>query len=173
VYEVQILERGVAMPSLPENLGPYNQFSFTAEATLVDGQPESGFGLIFHRQDGQNYYVFGINGNQAWSIWRLKDSQWIELRQLETESWSFDDHIHPAGETNVLQVEVIGDTFSLFVNNFRLWQYTDADEPIVQGQIGFYTASSVTAEEALTVVQFDNVEVVPIDELTVPAMTDG
>ena len=172
-YLVSVEEKGRAVPSTPEYIGEYSQFSYSVEATLIEGQAESGYGLVFHFQDSQNYYVFAVNGRQQWSIWRLREGSWQELRELPNETWTLAEAVRPAGETNLITIEVLEDTLNLFVNDVQLTQLTDIDATFTQGGIGFYTASSRTAENALARIEFDNVNLQPITDLTVPAMTDS
>ena len=172
-YLINLEANGRAIASYPENAGEYSRFSYSVEATLMDGQVESGYGLVFHRQDSQNYYVFAVNGMQQWSIWRLREGAWHELREIPNESWTYAEAVNPAGETNQITIEVLENTLNLFVNDVQLTQLTDTDATFTQGGIGFYTASSRTAENALAHIEFDNISLQPITDLTVPAMTDS
>lgn len=172
IYEITIEMSGRAISAHPKNLGKYDKFSYSAEAVLLDGQPESGYGLVFHRQDDENYYVFAVNGLQQWSIWRLEDGSWQELRALNNnETWTYSEAVLPPGEVNLLLIEVDGSTFNLFVNDKHLLKLADDEASFASGGVGFYVASSRTADEPLARIQFDNVELLPIDELTLPSMT--
>jgi hypothetical protein len=173
VYLVSIGEPNRAIAAYPERGGSYYDFSYEAEAALVEGPPESGYGLVFRRQDDENYYVFAINGLRQWSVWRLKDRAWHELRALPgDETWTSITAVMPSGELNRLRVEVIGSEITLYVNDQRLDSVTD--DTFASGGIGFYMASSRTAGAPLARVRFDNVDLIPLADSGVSSMTsDG
>lgn len=173
VYLVSIEEPDRAIAAYPERGGTYYDFSYEAEATLVEGQPESGYGLVFRRQDDENYYVFAINGLRQWSVWRLEDRAWHELRALPGgQTWTPADAILPSGELNRLRVEAVGPEITLYVNDRRLDSITD--DTFASGGIGFYMASSRTAGAPLARVRFDNLALTPLADSGVSSMTsDG
>jgi serine/threonine protein kinase len=170
-YEITVTMADRATSTIPKNLSRYERFSYTVDATLREGQPESGYGLIFHRENSENFNVFAINGLQQWSIWRLKAGMWQELRRLPNgETWTADPAIEPLGETNQLRVEAELGTFNLFVNDHLLTQITDPDVPATGGVVGFYVASTRSSAEALARVQFDNLALAPLSGLSHPSM---
>jgi hypothetical protein len=174
-YQITVQTPDRAVAAYPRNGYTYTNFIYQARGRLVEGQPESGFGLVFRRQDTQNYYVFAINGMQQWSIWRLVDGTWQELRNLpDDQTWTdAAEVIRPAGETNRLMVEARGPYIRPFVNDQPLLADGEiVDETFAEGGIGFYVASSRTAPDPLARVQFDNLTVTPLSG--VPSMTaDG
>jgi serine/threonine protein kinase len=173
VYLVSIEEPNRAIAAYPERGDTYYDFSHEAEATLIEGPTESGYGLVFRRQDDENYYVFAINGLRQWSVWRLEDRAWHELRALPGDkTWTPADAVLPSGELNRLRVEAIGPEITLYVNDQRLDSITD--DTFASGGIGFYMASSRTAGAPLARVRFDNVALTPLADSGVSSMTsDG
>lgn len=172
VYQITVDDPNRAVSTVPEKLKTYDKFRYALDAVLVDGQQESGYGLVFHRRNGENYYVFAVNGLRQWSVWRLNDGVWQELRDLPGgEQWTPSEAVHPPGETNRLQIEVDHDTFTLFVNDQMLYQLTDPDVPVGGGLVGMYVASSRSDSGALAQVQFDNLSLEPLTEVDTHSMT--
>lgn len=162
-YEISISEPNKAISAYPDERYIFDDFVYEAEATLMAGQPESGYGLIFRRKDNQNYYVFAVNGLRQWSVWRLQEGSWTELRNLpDAETWSISDAILPQGEMNTLRVEADGANLLLFVNDQSLTQTPIIDTTFNDGGFGIYMASSRTTDDALAQAIFDNVSMVPM-----------
>ena len=173
VYQIDIALPGRAVAAYPKNDNRYDRYVYSVEALLHEGQLESGYGMIFHRQDDENYYVFAVNGLRQWSIWRLEDKVWHELRALPNGvTWTDSKAILPRGQTNRLRLEVDGPTFNLFANGQQLLELTDAQAPFTRGGIGFYAATSRSTDETQLRVQFDNVIVSSAnDDTALPSIT--
>lgn len=174
-YQITVEASSRAISAHPEHGGAYDNFVYQAEATLLAGQPESGYGLVFRRQDNDNYYVFAVNGLRQWSVWRLQDRVWLELRQLpEGETWTTAEAVLPAGQLNRLKVEATGPYLRFFVNDQALLEHELNDDAFASGGIGFYVASSRTADNPLAQVQFDHIALTSIPADAIPSMTsDG
>ncbi|GAB4439353.1 MAG: hypothetical protein Kow0031_21230 [Anaerolineae bacterium] len=171
-YQILVTEPDRAVSTVPDRLKTYDKFRYALDAVLVDGQPESGYGLVFHRRNGENYYVFAVNGLRQWSVWRLADGAWQELRNLPGgEQWTPSEAVLPPGESNRLQIEVNHDTFTLFVNDQMLHQLSDPNVPVGGGLVGMYVASSRTANGPLAQVRFDDLVLEPLAETETPSMT--
>jgi len=167
---VQVSDRAVS--TVPGDLSLYNQFRYQLDATLVDGQPESGYGMVFYRRNSNNYYVFAVNGLQQWSIWRLEDGQWQELRNLPNgQTWTNSAAVLPPGETNQLTLEADGGEFNLLINGKSVGQVSDPTAPEAGGLIGMYVASSRSSDSGFADARFDNVQLEPLEAFTVPSMT--
>ncbi len=166
VYQIAITAPNRAIAAYPELGGTYDDLVIQAEASLRAGQPESGYGLIFRRQDDDNYYVFAVNGLGQWSIWRLQDRQWRELRGLpDGKEWTPATAILPAGKVNRLKVIADGANLALFVNDQLLTPQPIVDEGLRRGGIGFYAATSRTSAQATAELQFDNLLVSRLEAL--------
>jgi serine/threonine protein kinase len=171
-YQISVEASDLAVPTIPVYLSVYDSFSYTLDATLVDGQPESGYGLIFHQQNSDNYYVFAVNGMRQWSIWRLKDGIWEELRDLPgNQAWTDDDVVNAPGESNRLHLKISQGNVVGFVNDQELVRISDSDIPKNGGMVGVYVASSRIAQDPLARVQIDNLELAPLDSDAVEFVT--
>ncbi len=154
-YEIDLRVGGQAVSAVATEGGEFADFEYSSSGGLMEGQVESGYGLVFRRVDARNYYVFAVNGMGQWSIWALQDGAWRELRGL-AEPWTASDAIVADG-TNRLSVRAVGATISASVNGVELVSLEDAT--FAAGYVGFYTASSRTAAEARSRVRFDDAEV--------------
>jgi len=158
-YEIDLRSGGQAVSAVAEAGGEFADFEYAATGALVEGQPESGYGLVFRRVDARNYYVFAVNGIGQWSIWVLQDGTWRELRG-RAEAWTPSDAIE-IGASNRLSVRAVGSAISAAVNGVELVSLED--ETFAAGRVGFYTASSRTATAARARVRFDDAEVRPAE----------
>jgi len=120
-----------------DTLYRYEDGTIMMEGRLTeDSQPNSGYGIVFRYQDARNYNVFAIDGVGRYSIWRLRDSQWIELRGRD-EEWTPDRFINMRGDSNQLTVVFMGDRLRAMVNGQLLVDITTPD-PVKPGAIGLY-----------------------------------
>jgi serine/threonine protein kinase len=126
----------------------YDQVLIFMEAQLEDtSAPASAYGIVFRYQDSDNYNVFAVDGEGRFSIWVREAGAWRELRGLEGENWTPNEHIRRMGEQNKLTLEVRGDTFSGYVNNRAMFRLTD--ETLTPGRVGIYIASDDGAASVL------------------------
>ena len=79
-YEIDLTIGGQAVSAVAEAGGEFTNLQYSGSGSLVEGQPESGYGLVFRRRDARNYYVFAVNGLGPWSVWALDAGVWRELR---------------------------------------------------------------------------------------------
>jgi serine/threonine protein kinase len=136
------------------------------EATLENGQPGSGYGLIFRWQDAGNFYVFAIDGVGRVSMWAFENgSSWRELRGLPDE-WTASAAVLTDGTPNTLTVVAEGNHLVGSVNHETVIDIED--DTYEAGAVGFYVATALDDdEEPLADVFFDNF----IAQPSVPAMT--
>jgi hypothetical protein len=158
-YWFEVRERNRAAATWATKGGFWADFRYVAEATLVEGQPESGYGLIFFRVDDRNYHVFAVNGLQQWSIWALVDGEWQSL--ADGGPWIFNAAVATAGERNRLAVEARSSRLVLSVNDVVVHRLEVRG--VGPGGIGLYVATSRTATDAQAVVKFDTASVQPLD----------
>jgi hypothetical protein len=126
----------------------YDQVLIFMEAQLEDtSAPASAYGIVFRYQDSDNYNVFAVDGEGRFSIWVRQAGAWRELRGLEGENWTPNEHVRRLGEQNKLTLEVRGDTFSGYVNNHSVFRLTD--ETLEPGRVGIYIASDDGVASAL------------------------
>ncbi|MBC7871635.1 MAG: serine/threonine protein kinase, partial [Chitinophagaceae bacterium] len=110
----QMADRAVATIFL--QAGNYDDLAIQITAQL-DSQSAaaSGYGIIFNYVDNDNYNVFAVDGLGRFSIWVRETGQWRELRG-ESEQWTPNPAINPAGEMNTLTVSVMGNQLTGMVN---------------------------------------------------------
>ncbi len=157
-YQIELRVGGQAVSSTAHGGGHFGDLQFSSDASLAEGQPESGYGLVFRRVDERNYYVFAVNGLGQWSVWALEAGAWRELRGL-AQPWTDHEAIRRDG-TNRLAVKALGNMITVTANDVELG--TVADETFVEGYLGYYAASSRSAGSPLTRARFDNARVEPL-----------
>jgi len=101
--------------------GEYGDFVFEFDGTLVEGDKYNAIGALFRFVDKNNYYELDINGNQSYSVGVDVDDTWTQL-----VPWTQHDAIKPVGETNRVRLMAYGSTFSLYVNDQLVGQFTDS-----------------------------------------------
>lgn len=139
-----------------------------ADVTLTADSPtSSGYGIVFHRMNENNFGVFAIDGAGRYSIWFLENGTWRELRNLP-ETWTRHPAILPAGENNTLRLHIRGDMLQGFVNDVEVVALEDGS--IGEGGVGVYLAMPNRTESFATAL-FDNYAVQVIAGDTVPSMT--
>lgn len=134
----------------------YQNTDITLTAKLdADSHPPSAYGIVFRYTDSGNYYVFAVDGQQRYGLWRRAiidgSAQWIQLH--EGEDWIVNQNIHPIGEDNLLRVLVINDDIHGYVNG-NLMIHT-SDDALAEGNIGIYTGSTSRANTIVTVSAYD------------------
>jgi hypothetical protein len=76
-------EAGRAITSLLDTEAFQHDDSYIAMEGRILGisaSPSSAFGIVFRYQDGENYYVFGVDGMRRFSFWKLQAGTWCEWR---------------------------------------------------------------------------------------------
>ena len=157
-YEVELRVPDRAVAAQAHEGGSFQDLEWTATGELVDGAPETGYGLVFRHVDDRNYGVFGINGLGQWSVWVLDDGAWRELRG-GSAPWT----THPAvrtGAANTLMVRAVGDSLDLLVNGELVAEAIES--PTAEGTVGFYAATPQQGREARSLLRFDDASVTRI-----------
>ncbi|MFN2286259.1 MAG: family 16 glycoside hydrolase [Anaerolineae bacterium] len=133
----------------------YSDFHLSVETTQVSGPDDNEYGVLVRMDGDQQFYVFSISGDgyarAAWyssGTWNLLGSDWMPS-----------DAIHQGAATNVLELEARGTTFVFTVNGTQVLQVEDAQ--LAKGDIGLYAGAF---NEADVVIDFDNLEVQPLQE---------
>ncbi|MBW4435991.1 MAG: serine/threonine protein kinase [Pleurocapsa minor GSE-CHR-MK-17-07R] len=139
----------------------YTNISITMESVLDPESAEaSAYGIVWRYQDADNFNVFAVDGLGRFSIWTRNNGSWVELRALD-EDWTEADAINPRGESNLLAVDVIGNTFTAYVNNTRVVRLSD--DTFANGAVGIYIAS----DDGAAIIDIDRYQVFQ----SVPSMT--
>ena len=165
VYHLRLTRPALALDTVFDPDHQYSDhFRYDADVTISDqSQPDSGVGLIFRHQDERNYYVFGVNGQGAVSLWLLANGNWTELRR-QPINWTPFEGAKPAGQTNHLTLYDLGTRIVAMVNN-RVAIDLDTQPVIASGAIGIYlaTTSSQKIPNPLAEANIDNFSVRYVD----------
>lgn len=128
-----------AVTALFNPTNTYASSSISMTATLLDSSnPAGAIGIVFRYQNDDHYNVFAVDGLGRYSIWVRQDGQWRELRG-SGESWSRDPIINQQGSENRLQIDILGNRFTGYVNGKQLFSLND--DTLDAGNIGIYVAT--------------------------------
>lgn len=118
---------GYAITVKVEQLGVWRKFDPTytniaaqVATTLVDGPESAAAGLIFRYQDNKNFYMFNVSDNGQYNLEVRKNDAMTTLID-----WTPSTTIKNKGETNVLRVETVDNTITLYINGTKLETTTD------------------------------------------------
>jgi hypothetical protein len=119
------------------------------EATRLGGPEENDFGVICRYQDENNFYFFTISSDGYYGIAKIVDGAeyMVGMEELEVDETA----IKSGETTNLLRVECIGETLTLYANGKKLAEVSDAD--FAAGDIGLIAS---TYDELGTDILFDN-----------------
>ncbi len=162
VYIITNTIRNLAANSIISDFYYKKPISIRAEMSLTtESENNSGYGLVFHYQDEQNYGVFAVDGEGRYSIWFLEAGQWRELRNLPDEDWTRNAVVNQRGKPNSIRLDIRDATLAGFVNGEKLVELTD--DSITEGGVGVYMANP-NRENAIAEVLVDSYEVILVDE---------
>jgi len=107
-----------------------NRFTLKVKTRQASGGVDGYRGVIFRKQDENNYYLFSISDEGDFTFWSLVKDEWNELISSTASS-----AIKP-GDWN--EIIVVGDgTFYQFVINGQLVSQT-SDSVLTEGEGGLY-----------------------------------
>jgi hypothetical protein len=124
--------------------GDYTDVAIEADSAVAPGSAAVAAGLIFHYQDGKNFYLFSVSSDGYYALEVLKDDTWQTLID-----WTQSDVINPAH--NTLRVETKGSRITLKVNSELL--ETTQDDTLAGGDAGLAVSSFETSK---VTIRFDN-----------------
>lgn len=130
----------------------FSDLDLRVNATLLDGSPESTYGILFRMQGPDAFYRFEVMGDGRYMIERLNpDGSWKRF----VEDWEMTDALLPGlNNTNEMRVVAIGPEFSFYLNDELLTEVTDSN--YVAGRIAL-DAGTFGAPKAT--VAFDNLSI--------------
>ena len=109
----------------------FNDFILEVDATLLSGDLENSFGVLFRMQSVDQFYRFDVTGNGLYMMERRNaDGSWTRFIDDWTESPAIKQGL---AVTNRLKVDARGPLLSFYVNDQLLRQVNDAS--YVEGQI--------------------------------------
>lgn len=149
-YAIQVLSRGLLTWSLVDGLYT-SKSNLAIEVEATTDQLSIASGIIFRYQDDDNFYLFNVATNGLYNLELIQDGTWFPL--LEWTPSHAIAQVQQAGmpATNVLRVELIHNTITLFVNGTRL--ETTIDDTWIHGKIALAVN---TFDQHTTTVYFDN-----------------
>ncbi len=164
-YVLTIDERRTATTALFDSAYTYENLSVIFQGTLSEDSASdtSAMGIVFRHQDAQNYNVFAIDGAGQFSIWRLQDGIWFELRDLD-DAWTGDEAINPLGESNMITLNVYNNRITARVNGELMVLLED--DTFQSGGVGIYAASTAAGQTVARINTF------AVQEASAPSMTD-
>jgi hypothetical protein len=122
-------------------------FLVEVDVAHVSGPLNAEYGLLFHYQDGDNFYLYAISGIGTYSLWRKADGEWTTLID-----WTESDLIDSEEDaTNRLGLLVEDAQITLLINDQLLAQVED--EAPFSGTVGLIAGSF---DEPNVTVAFDN-----------------
>jgi hypothetical protein len=158
VFHIQLTRPATALDTTFDPDHQYaDQTKYEGDFTIsTQSQPDSGAGIIFRYQDGDNYYVYGVNGQGAVSLWLRSNGKWTELRKLPV-NWTPVEGAKPAGQPNHLMLLDEGKHLQAYING-NLVIDVQSEPVISSGAIGIYvaTTSSLKIPNPLADVSIDN-----------------
>ena len=130
----------------------FTDFDLSVEATMLEGDRRSSYGLLFRMQDTEQFYRFEITADGLFIVERRNsDSSWTRLINDWTSSPAINQGL---AATNQLRVIAVGPTLSFYVNGNLLQTVQDS-----QFRSGAIALDAGTFGQGGLRVAFDNVVV--------------
>jgi len=127
----------------------FADFALDFDVVLVEGDEDNAGGCLFRYQDRDNYYELGIDGYGSYFL-----SKDVDDESTPVIEWTSSAALKPFGEVNHVRLIAYGDTFSLYVNDQFVDEFTDTF--FLSGDI----APVVTAYDNPPVrAKFDNIKI--------------
>jgi len=146
-YEISIYQVDYIACGTPGEF--FTDADIEVEATFVSGGYDSAFGIICRHVDIDNFYVFVIDSDGYFGIFKTINAGDFTL--VDSEYMDYSDAIRRGEQTNRLRAVCDGDRLSLSVNGELLIEVTDTD--LTGGDVGLIVATGTTPN---TTVLFDN-----------------
>lgn len=155
VYQITNQLPGTATTAMYNPSAHYLNGTITIQAALDSASSRtSGYGIIFRYRDESNYNVFAVDGAGRFSLWQLKNAEWIELREL-SEKWTDSPSVKAQGKTNQISVTFTNDQIIGYVNEHNLVKVKVDEAAVMPGAIGIYVASTTTGPALVSVDSFE------------------
>nr|HMN31396.1 hypothetical protein [Caldilineaceae bacterium] len=140
---------------------------FLAEVavTHASGPLDAEYGLLFHYQDSDNFYLYAVNGMGSYSLWKKVDGEWLSLID-----WTETDALNPdEAATNHLALLVQAAQITLLINDTVIAQATD--EASFSGTVGLVAGAFDKPEVEVAFDNFDLWALAGGTELPTPEIT--
>lgn len=108
-----------------------------AQAMWTGGLETHGYGVIFRLVNEYNYYFVLLAGQGYYLVGKT-----VEGNASVLHPWSYEPKLQEHG-TNLMRVEMLNDTFTLFLNDTQVYSFKDTS--FASGGYGFFTQKGVRA----------------------------
>ena len=152
-YHIWVNQLKSFMGGGPSQWGTFGDLELQADARLVEGPGDAGYGLMFRYQDAKHYYYFQVGVDGTYALYRYDGADWTTLAG-PSESAA----INRDKASNRLAVTCIGTAMRIAVNGEPL--ATVSDSSLTSGYVAV-VGSAGDAESAHIAV--DNVLVTRLD----------
>lgn len=127
----------------------FSDVSVEVEARKIGGDDDNEFGIICRHANVDNYYVATISSDGFYGFLVRKDSESLELLNMENMLPS--DSINLGDASNLIRLDCVGSTLTLYVNGDFVGETVDSS--IGAGDVGLYAGTfSIPGTDIL----FDN-----------------
>lgn len=124
-----------------------DDYIIRAKMTLLEPGTIASYGLWLHYLNENNFLSFALNHEGEYRIMRYQS------RDVVLVPWTADEAVNVGGETNIVEVRLSGEQYTMLVNGKELATVTD--DEFEDGRIAFYCY----AEEVPATCQLDEIEV--------------
>lgn len=130
-----------------------SDFMLEVDAAALSGDVPTEVGVVFRKQDADNFYFFAIDNSGRFSLWKKQDGNWVGLRDWEKSNLIDTE----TGAANKLAVLAQGDQLAASING----QVVAAvqDDSLAAGQLALATG---TFEQSGGRSSFDNFKLWPV-----------
>jgi hypothetical protein len=112
----------------PDPSGDVSDFYLSTSLLFLEGPETMDGGLIFRLQGYNQYYLYDLYSNGAYSVYLHADNGWEVITEDSTHG------LYLPNTTNQLEVIGSGDRFILFLNGSFLFEFTD--DTLTHGWVG-------------------------------------
>ncbi|MBI9016357.1 MAG: DUF1080 domain-containing protein [Phycisphaerae bacterium] len=144
----------------------WNDFELTLEAKKIEGS--EGFLILFRAPDSENFYWFNIGG---WG-----NTQHAIQKEVNGNRSTITSHITGSINTDQwynIRILCEGNNFKAYLDDVKIFDYTDIDNPISAGAVGVGTWSTKARFRNIQVKNLTGTTVLYSGLPTVPNLTFG
>ncbi len=146
-YHWEVTSKQAFLSWVTPEMDDCEDFYVSVEVRKLQGPWDSQYGVIFRKDEDNNYYLFQISGD-SYTLYLYKDSEWVNLIPS-----SVTDALEPS-RTNRLTVVGQGNHFVMAINGKYVAEYEDNE--LTSGKVGVMVGL-VEVNETGTF-EFDNYE---------------
>jgi hypothetical protein len=141
----------------------YTDFVAEIEGAKVSGPNDGEYGMLFRFVDNDNFYIFKVNAQGSFIVSALVNNEWVTIG-----NWTKSSAIKLGTNSNKLAVVAQGQTFSLYINNTKVYEFTD--DTFIEGDVAIVAGTQAVGEY---VAKFMSVNVWEVAGETSPTSEPG